>query len=118
MRDLLAFGFSIPGRTSQRGMMGRRRDVSHITRPRLGLGFDGIGWVQLDPVGARQVHIWSHMSLYISCAPIQVSRVICQGLLGFVRSYRVPTGFHWNPDLARKDPICVDGSLSPVSVHH
>ena len=38
---------------------------------------------------------------------------------GLVGSYRVPTGFRRNPDLARQDPMGLDGSLDcPVSVHN
>ena len=41
-----------------------------------------------------------------------------QGSSGPVGPYRVPTGFRRNPDLARRTPTGLDGSLDcPVSVH-
>ena len=53
----------------------------------------------------------SRVGPYISRTPIRDSRVIRRGSSGPVGSYRVPTGFRGNPDLARQDPMGLDGSL-------
>ena len=99
-------------------MVGRLRSVSHVVRPRQGLGFEGLGWVPLGPKRARQGPVWSRMGPYISRTLIRDSRVIRQGPSGPVGSYRVPTGFRRNPDLARRDLTGLDGSLDcPVLVH-
>ena len=50
--------------------------VSHVVRPRQGLGFEGLGWVQLGPKRARQGPVWSHMGPYISRTLIRDTRVI------------------------------------------
>ena len=106
------------GARARGGVVGRRRSVSHVVRPRQGSGFDGLGWVSLGPVRALQGPIWSRMGPYISRAPIRDSRVIRQGSSGPVGPYWVPRGFRGNPVLAQRDPTELDGSLDcPVSVH-
>ena len=119
VRDLVARGYSIPGGASQRGgWSGSDVSVSHVVRPRQGSGFEGLGWVPLGPKRARQGPVWSRMGPYISRTLIRASRVIHQGQSGLVGSYRVPTGFRRNPDLARRDPTGLDGSLDcPVLMH-
>ena len=107
------------GREPEGGVVGRRRSVSHVVRHRQGSGFDGLGWVPLGPKRARQGPVWSRMGPYISRTPIRDSRVIRRGSSGPVGPYRVPTGFRRNPDLARRDPTGLDGSLDcPVLVHN
>ena len=123
MRDLVARGYVIPGRTSQTlrggGWSGSDVSVSHVVRPRQGSGLEGLGWVPLGPKGARQGPVWYRMGPYISRTLIRCSRVIRQCPSGPDGSYRVPTGFRWNPDLARQDPTGLDGSLDfPVSMHN
>ena len=100
------------------GVVGRLRSVSHVVRPRRGLGFEGLGWVALGPKRARQGSVWSCMGPYMSRTLIRDSRVIRQGSSGRVGPNRVPSGFRGNPVLARRDPTGFDGSLDcPVSVH-
>ena len=118
VRDLVARGYFIPGRTSQRG--GGRAPAFRVARCRTssGVRVDWLGWVPLGPKRARQGPAWSRMGLHISRTPIRDSRVIRQGSSGPVGPYRVPTGFRRNPDLARRDPMGLDGSPDcPASVH-
>ena len=83
-----------------------------------GVRVEALGWVPLGLKWARQGPVWSRMGPYISRTSIRDSRVIRRGSSGPVGSYRVPTGFRRNPDLARRDPTRLDGSLDcPVSVH-
>ena len=90
--------------------------MSHVVGHRQGSGFHELGWVTLGPVRARQGPAWSRMGPFIYTG--QDSRAIRQGPSGFVGSYRVPSGFRWNLDLARQDPTGLDGSLDcPVLVH-
>ena len=99
-------------------MVGRRRSVSHVVRPRRGSGFEGLGWVPFGPKSARRGTVWFRMGPYISRTPIRDSRVIRQGSSGPVGPYRVPIGFCRNLDLARRDPTGLDGSLDcPISVY-
>ena len=88
------------GREPERVVVGRRRSVSHVVRPRQGSGFDGLGWVPLRPRRAHQGTVWSRMGPHISRTPIRDNRVIRQGSSDPVGPYRVPTGFRRNPDLA------------------
>ena len=75
----------------------------------------GPGGSQEGTSGSRMV---PYMGLYISRTPIRDSRVIGWCSSGPVGSYRVPTGFSRNPDLGRRTPTRLDGSLDcPVSVH-
>ena len=62
-----------PWGVSQRGVVGRRRSVSHVVRPRQGPGFEGLGWVPMGSIKARHGPVWSCMGLYISRTPIQDS---------------------------------------------
>ena len=101
------------------GWSGSDVSLSHVVRPRQGSGFEGLGWVPLGPVRARQGPVWSRMGPHISRTSIRDSRAIRQGPSGPVGSYRVPTAFRQKPDLARRDPTGLDGSLDcPVSVHN
>ena len=104
------------GREPEREV-GRLRSVSHVVRHRQGSGFDGLySWVPFGPKRARQGPVWSRMGPYISRTLIRDSRVIRQGPLGPDGSYRVPTGFRRNTDLARRDPTGLDKSLDcPIS---
>ena len=92
------------GREPEGGWSGSDVSVSHVVRHRQGSGFDGLGWVPLGPKRARQGPVWSRMGPYISRTLIRDSRVIRQGPSGPVGSYRVPTGFRRNTDLARHHP--------------
>ena len=118
MRDLVARGYSIPGRMRQRG--GGRAPAFSVARCRTqsGVRLDGLGWVPLGPVRVRQGPVWSRIGPYVSRTPIRDSRVIRRGSSGPVGPYRVPTGFHRNTDLARRALSSLDGSLDcPVSTH-
>ena len=64
VRDLVARGNFIPGRTSQRGVVGHLRSVSHAVGPRQGSGLDDLGWVPLGHRRARQGLVRSHMAPY------------------------------------------------------
>ena len=89
---MVARGYLVPGRTSQRGVFGRRRFVSHVVRHRQGSGFDGLRCVPLGPVRACQGPVWSRMGPYISRTSIRDNRAICQGLSGPVGFRRVSVG--------------------------
>ena len=119
VRDLVARGYFIPGRTSQRG--GGRAPAFRVARCRTssGVRVDWLGWVPLGPKRARQGPAWSRMGPHISRTPMRDSRVIRQGSSGPVGPYRVPMGFRPNPDLARRDLMGLDGSPDcPASVHN
>ena len=99
-------------------MVGRLRYMSHVVGPRQGVSGVRVGWVPLGPKRARQGPIWSRIGRYMSRTLIWDSRVIHRGSSGPVGSYRVPMGFRRNPDLARRTPTGLDGSLDcPISVH-
>ena len=85
------------GARARGGVVARPRSVSHVVRPRQGLGFEGLGWVPLGPKRARQGPVWSCTGPYISRTLIRDSRVIRQGLSGPVGSYRVSDGFPSEP---------------------
>ena len=106
------------GARARGGVVGRLRSVSHVVRPRQGLGFEGLGWVPLGPKRVRQGPVWSRMGPYISRTLMRDSRVIRQGPSGPVGSYRVPTGFRRNLVLARRDPTGLDGSLDCLVLVH
>ena len=96
---MVARGYVILGRTSQKG--GGLAHAFRVARcrTRSGVRIDGLGLASQVPSG-------------------HVSRVIRQIQSGPVGSYRVPTGFRRNPDLAQRDPTGLDGSLDCyVSVH-
>ena len=111
VRDLVARGYSIPGRTSQKGgWSGTDVSVSRVVGPSQGSGLMGL-------VGSRQGPIWSSMGPFFNCTPIQDSQVIHQGSSGPFGPYRVLTRFRRNPVLARQNPMGLDGSLDcPVLV--
>ena len=118
VRDLVARGYSIPGRMRQRG--GGRAPAFRVARCRTqsGVRLDGLGWVPSGPVGVRQGPVWSRIGPYISRTLIRDSRVIRQGSSGQIGPKRVPTGFHRNPVLARRDPTGLDRSLDcPISMN-
>ena len=99
VRDLVARGYSIPGRTSRNaGWSGAVHACRTLSDPLT--GFDGLGWVPLGPKRARQGPIWSRMGQYISRTLIRDSRVIRRGSSGPVGPYQVPMGFCQNPVLA------------------
>ena len=87
---MFARGYFIPGCTSQRGVVGRLRfRVACCQTP--SEVFDGLGWVTLGPVGARQGPVWSHMCPYISrtsYGTVERSVRACRGLSGHI-------GFRW-----------------------
>ena len=99
------------GAEPEGGWSGACVSVSHVVGYRPGSGFDGLGWVTLGPVRARQGPVWSRMGPYISRTSIWDSRAIRQGPSGPVGSYLVPMDFCRNPDLAQQDPTGLDGSL-------
>ena len=105
VRDLVARGYFILGRTSQRGRGRAHAFRVACCRTHQGSGFDGLGWVLLGPKWARPGPVWSFIW-------------VPTGSSGPVGPYRVPTGFRRNPVLARRDLSGFDGSLDcPVSMH-
>ena len=82
VRDLVARGYSIPGRMSQRG--GGRAPAFRVARcrTRSGVRLDGLGWFPLGPIRVRLGPTWSRIGPYISRTLIRDSRVFCQGSTG------------------------------------
>ena len=109
VRDLVACGYSIPGRMRQRGC--GRAPAFRVARCRTqsGVSLDGLGWVPLGPVKVRQGPVCVRISQ--SYTDTEQSSDL-SGSSGPVRPYRVPTRFRGNPVWARRDRTRLDGSLN------
>ena len=98
------------------GWSGANLSGSHVVGPGQGSGL--MGWVGSRWVPSGYVRV-PYGSVYQSYTDTGQSSVIRRGSSGPVGPYRVPTGFHRNLDLARRDPTGLDGSLDcPVLVHN
>ena len=89
VRDLVALGYSIPGRTSQKrgwtGACGCLRSVSHVVGPGQGSGL--MGWV-----GSRQGTSGSPMVPYRSVQPMYTDMGQSSDPSGIVRSHQAMSG--------------------------
>ena len=74
------------------GWSGACVSVSHVVAHRQGSGFDGLGWVTLGPVRARQGPVWVRISVVHQYGTVERSVRAHWGLSGHMGFRRVSIG--------------------------
>ena len=80
------------GARARGGWSGACVSVSHVVGHRQGSGFDGLGWVTLGPVRARQGPVWVRISVVHQYGTVERSVRARRGLSGHIGFRRVSIG--------------------------
>ena len=80
------------GREPKGGWSGACVSVSHVVRHRQESGFDGLGWVTLGPVMARQGPVWVLISVVHQYGTVERSVRAHRGLSGHIGFRRFSVG--------------------------